>query len=271
MAQQFRDPSLLQEFPKELEPYKGLIFCPLDLPEPPEIDEARLFAYIAMRDERDRGTLAGSVSGATGPIPLDHPWLRYTASWSKEKDTYPWRLLHLMRSDFANDGWEYYPEFKEWLPELAAYFESLPVSEFYTMSLLNQKAGTDVGIHTDPDVWFGLRFYAVNRSNARIFFQKAKNPSAKRLLNLTRNADGTVKQLPWSDFVEDEKVYGKYPCPRFPFHLTTTHAAHGVEAVPEGDTDSRVTGFVICRVRPKEYAELLARSVEKYKDYAIWW
>jgi hypothetical protein len=176
-----------------------------------------------------------------------------------------------MRSDFKDNGWEFYGEFKEWLPELAAYIESLPVSEFYTISLLNQKAGTDVGIHTDPDVWFGLRFYAVNRSDARIFFQKAKDPQNKRLLNIARNADGTVKQLPWSDFVEDEKVYAKYPQPRFPFHLTTTHAAHGVEAVPEGAGDARVTGFIICRVDPVKYAEILKRSVEKYKDYAIWW
>jgi len=271
MTTQFRDPSVLRPFPSELEPYKGLIFCPLDLPPPPELDEERLFAYIRMRDERDRGTLAGSVSGATGPIPLDSPWLRYTASWSKEKNTYPWRLLHLMRSDFANDGWEFYDEFKQWLPELAAYFESLPVSEFYTMSLLNQKAGTDVGIHTDPDVWFGLRFYAVNRSNAKIFFQKAKNPQDKRLLNLTRDEHGQIKQLPWSDFVEDEKIYAKYPQPCFPFHLTTTHAAHGVEAVPADQENARVTGFIICRVDPVKYAELLKRSVEKYRDYAIWW
>ena len=271
MTQQFRDPSLLQSFPKELEPYKGLIFCPLDLPPPPKIDEERLFAYIAMRDEGDKGTLAGSVSGAVGPIPLDSPWLRYTASWSKEKNTYPWRLLHLMRTDFKDNGWEFYGEFKQWLPDLAAYIESLPVSEFYTISLLNQKAGTDVGLHTDPDVWFGLRFYAVNRSNAKIFFQKAKNPKDQRLLNIVRAPDGSVKQLPWSDFVEDEKIYAKYPQPCFPFHLTTTHAGHGVEAVPENAIDSRVTGFIICRVRPKEYAELLARSVEKYKDYAIWW
>jgi hypothetical protein len=176
-----------------------------------------------------------------------------------------------MRSDFADDGWEFYNEFKEWLPELAAYFESLPVSEFYTMSLLNQKAGTDVGVHTDPDVWFGLRFYAVNRSDARIFFQKAKSPSAKRLLNLTRDERGQIKQLPWSDFVEDEKIYAKYPQPCFPFHLTTTHAVHGVEAVPSDQENARVTGFVICRVDPVEYAALLKRSVEKYPDYAIWW
>lgn len=271
MTQQFRDPSLLRPFPKELEPYKGLIYCPLDLPPPPAIDEEKLFGYIHMRHERDKGTLAGSVAGAVGPIPLDSPWLQYTASWSKEKNTYPWRLLHLMRSDFKENGWEFYAEFKEWLPELAAYIESLPVSEFYTISLLNQKAGVDVGIHTDPDVWFGLRFYAVNRSNAKIFFQKAKNPQDKRLLNLTYDENGKVKQLPWSDFVDDEKIYAKYPQPCFPFHLTTTHAAHGVEAVPSDDENSRVTGFIICRVNPAEYAELLARSVEKYKDYAIWW
>lgn len=265
-----RDPSKLRPFPKELEPYKGLIFCPLDLPDPPEIDEQRLFDYIAMRVEKDKGTLAGSVSGAVGPISFDSPYLRYTASWSKEKDTYPWRLLHVMRSDFAENGWEYYREFREWLPELAAYIEALPVTEFYTISLLNQKPGVDVGLHTDPDVWFGLRFYAVNRSEAKIFFQRAREPKDQRLLNITETPAG-VKQIPWDQVVHPEKIVARYPKPCFPFHLTTTHAAHGVEAVPNDVENSRVTGFIICRVDPVKYAEVLARSVEKYKDYAIWW
>lgn len=271
MAQDFaRDPSLKRPFPKELEPFKGLIYCPLDLPDPPAVDQQKLMAYIAMRHERDKGTLAGSVAGATGPIALDSPWLKYTASWSETKDTYPWRLLHLMRSDFKDNGWEYFPEFKRWFPEVAAYIEALPVREFYTISLLNQKPGTDVGLHTDPDVWFGLRFYLVNKSNARIFFQKARDPRDKRLFNIIYER-GKVKKLPWENVVHAEKFYGGYPRPCFPFHLTTTHAAHAVEAVPDDAEDSRVTGFIIGRVNPTKYAELLARSVEKYKDYAIWW
>jgi len=264
-----RDPSLLRVFPKELEPFKSLIYCPLDLPDPPTIDEEKMFAYITMRTERDKGTLAGSVSGAVGPIPLDSPWLKYTASWSKEKDTYPWRLIHVMRSDFKQDGWEYWDEFVEWFPELADYIKQLPIKNFYTISFLNQKANTDVGLHTDPDIWFGLRFYLVNRSDAKIFFQKAKAPTEGRLLNITNGPNG-FKQHPWNEFVEDEKIYGTYPKPCFPFHLTTTHAAHGVETVPDSN-DTRITAFIICQTDPVKYAELLTRSLEKYKEHAIWW
>jgi hypothetical protein len=255
-------------FPKELEPYRNLIFCPLDLPAPPEINEEQLFAYIAMRDQRDNGTYGGSISNT---LDMHSPNVKYTASWSKTKDIYPWRLMHLMRRDFKDKGWEFWDEFKEWLPELAAYFESMPVKEFFTISLLNQKAGADVGLHTDPDLRFGLRFYAVNQSDAKIYFQKAKVPHDMRLVNVSTDVNGQTKQFPWSNVVEDEKIYATYPKPLFPFHLTATHAAHGVEAVPEGVNDARVTGFMICKVDPVKYAELLARSVEKYKDHAIWW
>ena len=75
-----------------------------------------------------------------------------------------------------------------------------------------------------------------------------------------------------SGFICDsEKIIAKNPTNRYAFHLTGTHAAHGVEQVPEDDDTSRVTAFMVCRVKPKEYAELLERSVEKYKDYAVWW
>jgi hypothetical protein len=277
-----RDNSQLYQYPKELEPFKELIWCPLDLPDPPEISEERFFEWLTLRHNADAGTLAGSVAGSTGVIGFDSEDLKRTASFSN-KGVYPWRLVHVMRSDFADKGWEHYPQFKEMLPELADYLENvLPVDEYFTISFLNQKPGVDAGMHTDPDIYFGLRFYLVNRSDAKIFFQKARDPSLKRLLNTREEfvvggkeqepvIDQRLVHLPWEEVCEEEKIYAKYPRPRFAFHLTGTHAAHGVESVPEDDDKTRVTGFIICRVKAKEYAEILKRSVEKYKDYAVWW
>jgi hypothetical protein len=267
---QIKTRTLEHEFPKELEPYKGLIYCPLDLPEPPEVDLDKLIDYLAMRDQRDKGTPAGSVNGAAGVIPLDSPYLRYTASWSKDKDRYPWRLIHILRSDLEGGGQEYFDEFKQLFPQVADYVLKLPVEKIFTFSLLNQKPDTDVGAHSDPDLWFGIRFYLVNRSPAKLFFKKALAPAQKRLLNLVQTPAG-IRQIPWDRVVQDEKVYAKYPQSRFPFHLTCTHAIHGVDAVPADDEASRVTGFVICKVNPVEYAKLLERSLEKYGDYAVWW
>jgi hypothetical protein len=276
-----RDNSTFFKYPPELEKFRKLIWCPLDFPEPPEVDEAKLFEWIQLRHDRDIGSLSGSVSGATGPIALDDERLKRTASYSG-KGMYPWRLIHAMRSDFEDNGWEFWPEFRDMLPELAEYIESLPVNEFYTISFLNQKPGVDVGLHTDPDIFFGLRFYLVNKSKAKIFFQKAKEPTDGRLLNIREETviggkdpepliNTQVVNYEWNDICQPEKIVANNPTDRFAFHLTGTHAAHGVEMVPEDDDTSRVTAFMVCKVKPKEYAELLERSVEKYKDYAIWW
>ena len=276
-----RDNSKHYQYPPELDKFRKLIFCPLDFPEPPEVDEEQLFKWIRMRADKDAGKLAGSVSGATGPIDLESKDLKRTASYSG-KGTYPWRLIHAMRSDFGNYGWEHWPEFRDMLPELAQYIESFPVQDFFTISFLNQKPGIDVGLHTDPDIFFGLRFYLVNKSKARIFFQKAKEPTTDRLLNIReevtiggKDSEPVIKEevvnYEWNDICDSEKIIAKNPTNRYAFHLTGTHAAHGVEQVPEDDDTSRVTAFMVCRVKPKEYAELLERSVEKYKDYAVWW
>lgn len=273
-----KDNSQYYNFPPELEPYRNLIWCPLDYPDPPEIDEDKFFQWIQSCIERDRGTIAGSVAGAVGPIKFDDPNLQRTASYSG-KGVYPWNLMHVMRSDI---GWRHFDSLKEQLPELAEYIKNLPVEEFMTISFLNQKPGIDVGLHTDPDIWFGFRFYLINKSGARIFFQKAKTPSDRRLLNISEElivgGSGPEPEIAkrvvthsWESVCQDEVIYGKYPRDRFAFHLTATHATHGVESVPEDNSHDRVTGFIICRFKAKEYAEILRRSVEKYSDYAVWW
>ena len=272
-----RDNSQYYKFPVELEPYRSLIWCPLDLPDPPEVDEQEFFSWIHDCIKKDEGTVAGGVAGATGTIKFNDPNLKRTASYSG-KGVYPWNLMHVMRSDI---GWRHFDSLTQRLPDLANYISNLPVEEFFTISFLNQKPGVDVGAHTDPDIWFGIRFYLINKSGSRIFFQKAKQPTERRLLNISEDlvvgGDGQEPEISyrvitkdWNEICQPEKIYAKYPRNRFAFHLTTTHATHGVESVPD-DAQDRVTGFIICRFKAKEYAEILRRSVEKYNDYAVWW
>ena len=55
-----RDNSKHYTYPPELDKFRKLIFCPLDFPEPPEVDEEQLFKWIKMRADKDAGKLAAS-------------------------------------------------------------------------------------------------------------------------------------------------------------------------------------------------------------------
>lgn len=260
---QINDPSKFFKFPVSLEKYKHLIYCPLDIPDPPTIDERKIFEYIEERINIDRETENNSVGGALGSINLKSELAKSLSSNSSTGD-YPWNLVHLMRADLKNMQWK---EFENCFPSLAEYFLSLPFKEHFTISLLNQKSNQDVGMHTDPDLWFGIRFYLVNKSDAKIFFRKAKNPTYSRLLNILDN-DGKIRKIDWDDILERDTVFAEYPRKKFCFHLTSTHAAHGVEQVP--NDISRLTGFVSGVIDEERYLSILKSSIKKYGRFAIW-
>lgn len=261
---QIKDPNNFFKFPDILEKYRHLIYCPLDIPDPPIIDEKKIFDYIEERIKIDFETENNSVGGALGNINLKSE-LAKSLSSNSSTGNYPWNLVHLMRADLKNTHWK---DFENIFPSLAEYFLSLPFKEHFTISLLNQKSNQDVGMHTDPDLWFGLRFYLVNNSNARIFFRKAKDPSYSRLLNIS-NTDGKIKKINWDEILETEKIFAEYPRKNFCFHLTSTHAAHGVEQVPNNDR-TRITGFVSGVIDEEKYLPILERSIKKYSHFAIW-
>lgn len=263
---QIKDPSQFYQYPDILKKYRHLIYCPLDLSDPPFVDEKKIFNYINDRISIDLETENNSVGGALGSISLKSQLAKSLSSNSSNGE-YPWRLVHLMRADLHDTRWN---DFVNIFPELAEYFLSLPFKEHFTMSLLNQKANQDVGMHTDPDLWFGIRFYLVNKSNARIFFRKAKNPTYSRLLNIAP-ADNQIglKKIDWDELLDQEKIFADYPKKNFCFHLTSTHAVHGVETVPD-DNESRITGFVSGVIDENRYLPILERSLKKYSEYAIW-
>jgi hypothetical protein len=261
---QINDPSKFFKFPGILEKYKHLIYCPLDIPDPPKIDEKKIFEYIEERIKIDHETENNSVGGALGSIDLKSK-LAKSLSSNSSTGNYPWNLVHLMRADLKNTHWK---DFENFFPSLAEYFLSLPFREHFTISLLNQKSNQDVGMHTDPDLWFGIRFYLVNNSDARIFFRKAKEPNYSRLLNIS-DIDGKIKKTSWNEILEDELIFAEYPRKRFCFHLTSTHAAHGVEQVPNNDK-TRITGFVSGVIDEERYLPILERSIKKYSRFAIW-
>lgn len=252
------DSTRVNIFPPEFEPYKNLIYLPLDL-ETPVVDEdafLKWFEFAHLKDNQLEGNESDGIQltgeSSKGLLPAQN-----------NKNIYPWKLVYLHRHLKKTDNYE---SCLTQFPAIRNYIEQLPFDYNTSISILRQHAGVDVGIHSDYDLWFGIRFYLINSSSARIFFQKAKNPTNIRLTAF----DNVGKRIPWDAIVESEKIYAQYPTPKCSFHLTCTHAVHGVEAVPENDDCSRITFFFAGRLNSIKYKELLDRSLAKYGEYAIW-
>jgi len=245
-------------FPPEFEPYKNLIYVPLDL-ETPVVDEDEFLKWFESAHLKDKQSAGNESDG----IQLSGESSKGLLPAQNNKNIYPWNIVYLHRHLKKTDNYE---SCLTQFPAIRNYLEQLPFDSKASISILRQHPGVDVGIHSDYDLWFGIRFYLINSSSARIFFQKAKNPTSTRLTAFDDNG----KRIPWDNLVETEKIYAQYPTPKCSFHLTCTHAVHGVEAVPEDINCARITFFFTGKLNPVKYAELLERSLEKYGEYAIW-
>lgn len=252
------DGTLVNPFPIEFEPYRNLIYVPLDL-ETPIVDEKEFLEWFNLTYLKDGETSRNESDG----VQLSSEASKSLMPSQNNKNIYPWHIVYLHRHRLKTDN---YDECLSQFPAIKEYIDRLPFETNSSISILKQHPGVNVGIHTDFDLWFGIRFYLINKSNARIFFQTAKNPTEQRISTFDKNG----KRIPWDQLVNDEKIYARYPYPTCSFHLTSTHAAHGVEAVPENDDCSRITFFFTGRLNIVKYKELLDRSLAKYGDYAIW-
>lgn len=252
------DGTRIHPFPEEFKKFESLIYLPLDL-EIPIVDEKEFLSWFEETHARD---LASGNNESDG-VPLNTDASKVLLPADNNKKIYPWNIVYLHRHQRKTANYE---DCLNRFPSIKQYIDSLPFINNSSISILRQHPGVDVGIHTDFDLWFGIRFYLINSSKARIFFRKAKYPSNQRLTAWSPEG----KRIPWENIVEDEKVYAEYPTPRCSFHLTCTHAVHGVEAVPEDIDCSRITFFFTGKLDSAKYAELIERSLIKYKDFAIW-
>ena len=245
----------MTNLPTVLEPYKNLIYVPLDI-QPPTVDKSKIWQWFEETFNED--TEAGKLVAYPPP---------YTYIWVIHPDDYPWDNIRMSKTDYKSKLAEF--------PAIIEYIDNLPFEYVTGVTALRQHPGVDVPIHSDSDGWARITSYLINDSNARIFFQKAIRPGSpfKRLNRMeitTQTAEGHLKISPsWQNVVSPEKNYAEYPIPNCSFHINNSHAVHGVEAVPT-QTHSRITLTVNGKLDYVRYAELLANSLTKYNEYAIW-
>jgi len=223
--------------------FTDLIFCPLDLPQPPKVAREALVEWVSAARERSQTNEERLFAGAAAGT---YPWSSAYAAYHRE-----WR-----------DG------FDARFPEIAAYLGLFPTRAWTCVNVLVQEPQQDVWLHTDPDPVIGWRVY-LGHGGARVFFCPTLERQRARLSTWT--AEG---RRDWSKFVRtDRKLYARLPSDSCAWALNSYRAAHGVET-HAGAAGERVTLLLIPDLDCLDldaYLALLEASVGKYRDYAIWY
>jgi len=227
-----------------------LLFTPLDLPPPPEID-LKLFNewhYEQLEFNKKHN-------------PMDR--------LSNGKDPYPWKVSWAVwwNTYKLDDPW--ICDFDKKFPELVDYLNLFPIKQFKSISFLDQKESREVYLHGDRDDWFGLRFYLHNTLGEKLYLVRTKEKGHKRQ-NLYDEYNKFVDLWPYTD---GKKEYPKFPEKRCAFMLNSVRSLHGVDYndAPLVEGSSRITAVVQGEYDYVRLHKLVKQSVEKYKDYTIWY
>jgi len=224
--------------------YEDLVFSPLALPPPPEVDTDRLVAWMTWaREEAHKRGLNRPERGYESSTGRICPWLMATVYYGKRSH--------------VEDSFE--AEF----PEVARYARLFPLRTLGGISLLAQRGSVPVHLHTDIDGHWGFRFYLANSDPGALYFCMAR----RRVRELPR----IVADRP--DLVEIERRhYAPSRDCRGAYCLNSVRAAHAVEA-----STCRLGERIACVVFPidgldeERLVELLDASSERFRDSQIWY
>ena len=231
---------------KKTDYYKKLLFCPLDLPTPPDVYYNKFNEWHLEQLEYNK---KHNKTAAVADGKQEYPW---QVSWALWWNTYdkpnPWIC-----------------DFDKKFPELVEYIKQYPFTQAKSISFLNQKESRDVYLHTDPDNRWGMRFYLKNGLGEKLYFVKSLEQRKERLKTMQ---DGKYNDL-WENS-QKEKLYAKFPTQRCAWMLNSMDAFHGVEKNPK-PAGNRISCVLIGDYDFEKLFKLFDRSIEKYKEYAIFY
>lgn len=237
-----------------------IIYTPLDLPLPPKFDKEKLYNWIDLVHNNDvQWDIKTTYKNAVAE--------------TKFGEEYPWNLVFAYFNVYNHRlGWQ--EGFNNLFPELATYMYSvygLREELLGQISLLPIKS-TSNGIgfwHNDVDR-YGLRVYLdfEDSENNSLLIKKTVEP-----YDSYRNL-GTSKEYNWMPGYLQEEIYtAKIMHPNQCFYLNNLRSVHTTYVKKPS---KRIAAFISGRPDTNEEIwkiteDLIIRSAEKFKDYAIFY
>ena len=233
--------------------WRNLIFSPLDLPDPPDVDMDKFLAWHS--DQKEYMLLHNQNRINSTKLYGGYCW---HVSWAKWYTTY-------------NTDKPWICDFDKRFPDLVEYLELFPFKQAKSISFLNQLSGATVQPHTDPDELWGMRFYLKNKNKDALYFSRTKEVSDRQIRTMEdSNGNLLTEKRNYLDYCKDEKLYATFPKEQCAWMLNSSRAWHGVDKNPT-PTGSRITCTIMGEYDKDKLFELLERSTKKHKDYQIWY
>jgi hypothetical protein len=223
--------------------YAGLIFTKLDLPPVPDVDAKKILAWMSAVH---RKLMVAQIQGFNAVYP---------------DKVYPWRPV------WAHDGTNWDGEFATQFPEIVAYVNLFPATEWRRVCLLAQLPDEEVFPHVDPDLGIGWRVYLTS-GGPHLCFNKFKNWCPNQ-----EDAQAAVHTSAIASRIEPERIRVPAPERPYPWALTSVCAGHSVEK-NTGTAAARIVVLIMPKKESIDVAAhhaLLRRSTEKFAAEAIWY
>jgi hypothetical protein len=233
--------------------WRNLVFSPLDLPDPPEVDTDKFLAWHS--DQKEYMLLHNQNRINSTKLYGGYCW---HVSWAKWYTTY-------------NTKQPWICDFDKRFPELVEYLELFPFKQTKSISFLNQIGGATVEPHTDPDELWGMRFYLKNKNKDALYFSRTKEISDHQMRTMEdSNGNPLTEKRNYLDYCKDEKLYARFPKEQCAWMLNSNRAWHGVDknSTPTG---SRITCTIMGEYDKDKLFKLLEKSTQKHKEYQIWY
>lgn len=250
---------------EHLSKFKDLIYCPLDLPEPPEVDIKKLTEWMIETDKVATKNLINNGTADKIGLPI------IGNAKSVEQQEYPWITTYPFVNSAVNVGWM--NGFDKKFPEIVDYIKSFPaeLGDLWGVQALAQKQEKTVFPHSDPEDWFGFRFYITEKERAQLYFHPSINPLEERIPTWRVRPDGKTEKVDLSkEYDFNKKLLVKRNSGKYPFILNSVRGVHAVETHNQEIGDRIIFFLGWKKFNKKSLIDLLNRSVEKYKDECLW-
>ena len=243
-----------------------VLYTPLDVPEQPEYDVAELRKWISDNYEplSKYREFIGQQSGSAEPV--------------FEEGDYPWDII-VPYFNLLGNGPGWLGGFDEKFPELSKYvfdafgLDSEEVGAFVLLPIRQEYEGYGFW-HRDVDT-VGFRMYLdfEGMDDDKLLMKRTKVPYSK--------TDFIPFNVPITDeqhetFMQKEIIECKIKSRNQCFFLNNQRSIHVTYTAKESVGKARIASFVVGKFEnnlefKRSYDDLIVRSAEKFKDYAILW
>lgn len=268
--------------------WSKLIFCPLDI-SVPKISTLKFLEWAERAKDTDYNLFKYTTSkySSSRKVMTEEEFVqdRKYSFWSGY-----YALSYQTVADSINTGSIWAHDFDKLFPELVNFYQSLPIQQIKTIGFLIQKKSNTSPpfslFHVDGPEMFGFRVFLNSKSKGFAMRKLHKDKINFNLGSINLGKDqyfhsnpkkASINNLNYN-IVEKKEFYPQFPNNNCACVLTNFSACHSAYEDPGTGEETKITTLIMSDHKNsldsydyEKFDKLLERSVNKYKDFVIWY